>query len=427
MRILMMTNIYVPYVGGVERSIESFAERFRRQGHSVLIIAPKTDQPVNEDPTNVFRVSAIKNFNDTNFPVTIPLPGALVSRLEEFQPEIVHSHFPFIIGSAAVRVAASYEIPLVFTYHTMYERYIHYIHSDSEHVRTFVKSLAAGYANLCDLVIAPSRAVEKLLRHRGVAVPIEVIPTGVDAQTFATGDGGGTRRKYHIRPECFVAGYVSRLTSEKNLVFLQDAMARLLKKHKDTRFLIVGDGLRRQAMEDFFFENDLSEQVVFTGMLDGQALVDAYHAMDVFVFTSKSETQGMVLAEAMAAGLPVVALEASGVTDILQDGENGYMVRQEDAALFADRLDACYNCEKKMWESMKQKALQTSAHFSIDACAGRVLENYQRMIQHNGYFREKDETLLQTAMDLIKAEWDIFRNYMNAAGEMLSSNESHRK
>lgn len=424
MRILMMTNTYSPYTGGVQRSIESFTEHFRQQGHSVLIIAPKSKHVIQEDKANVLRVSSIKNFNDTNFPVTIPLPGVLVSRLEKFQPEIVHSHFPFIIGSTAVRVAASYEIPLIFTYHTMYERYIHYVNSDSERVRAFVRSLTAGYANLCDLVIAPSKAVEKVLRKRGVETPIEVIPTGVDTEKFTQGNGHKIRKKYNIPEGSFVVGHVGRLASEKNLMFLTEAMSYFLKKHKKTFLMIVGDGPQRNEVENYFTEKQLSGQVVFTGVLEGRELVDAYHAIDVFAFSSKTETQGMVLAEAMAAGLPVVALVASGVTDILQDGENGFMVAQEDTELFARKLEDCFKCEEKKWDFMKEKALQTSKHFSIDACAGRVLENYQRVIASNGHLQVKDETLLQTAMDLIKAEWDIFLNYVTAAGDMISAAES---
>ncbi len=423
MRILMMTNTYSPYTGGVERSIEAFSKRFRELGHSVLIVAPKADKPVEENESDVFRVSAIKNFNDTNFPVTIPLPGSLVSRLEEFQPEIVHSHFPFIIGSTAMRVAASYEIPLIFTYHTMYERYIHYINAGSERMRTFVKALTAGYANLCDLVIAPSQAVKEMLLEREVESPIEVIPTGVDVRKFAVSDGHQIRQQYRIPKDSFVVGYVGRLASEKNLLFLADAVSRFLTKHKKACCLIVGDGPERAQLENFFFEQDLNEKVVLTGVLEGQELIDAYHAMDLFVFSSKTETQGMVLTEAMAAGLPVIALSASGVTDVLQDRENGYLVQREHPVLFARKIDRYFNHEQAIRETMKQNARRTAEHFSIEACAGRVLECYQKLIQSNGYAVGKDETVWQSTMDLIKAEWDIFCNYLNAVGDMITSDE----
>ena len=423
MRILMMTNSYTPYTGGVEKSIAAFTERFEQQGHSVLVVAPKADKPVEEDESKVFRVPAIKNFNDTNFPVTIPLPGQLASRLEDFEPEIVHSHFPFIIGSTAMRVAASYEIPLVFTYHTMYERYIHYINAESDHVRTFVKTLTTGYANLCDIVISPSEAVEHILRERGMATRMKVIPTGVDIMKFSHGDGTAFRQRYQIPPNGFVAGSVGRLASEKNLLFLTDAVGQFLKMHKKARFLVVGDGPQREELEHFVSENNLKRQVIFTGMLNGQSLIDAYHAMDVFVFSSKSETQGMVLAEAMAAGLPVIALKASGVTDILQDGKNGYMLESEDIDLFSQKIQACFKCSKKRWQSMKQEAVETANHFSIDACAGRVLNLYEQLTKNKSHLRQKDETVWQTAMDLIKAEWDIFCNYINAAGSMIYSTE----
>ncbi len=426
MRILMMTNSYSPYTGGVEQSIKSFTERFRQRGHSVLIVAPESDEPV-DDESDVVRVSAIKNFNDTNFPVTIPLPGVLTSRLEAFEPEVVHSHFPFIIGSSAMRVAASYEIPLVFTYHTMYERYIHYINADSDRVKAFVKRLTAGYANLCDLVIAPSRTVEQILRSREVEVPIEVIPTGVDAGKFQAGDGLSIRRRFEIPEDRFVVGHVGRLATEKNLEFLMQAVCLFLKKHREAFFLIAGDGPCREDMEAYLNEQDIRGQVVFAGVLTGQALVDAYHAMDLFVFSSTTETQGMVLAEAMAAGVPVAALEGSGVTDILEDGRNGFMIGEADAALFAERIEAYAALEREEQERMQSQARQTADHFSLDACAGRVLEHYKKLIGRNAYRQVPDESAWQTAMDLIKAEWEIFLNYANAAGSLFTSTETKRE
>jgi glycosyltransferase involved in cell wall biosynthesis len=379
-----------------------------------------------QDEADLFRVSSIKNFNDTSFPVTIPLPGELTKKLDEFEPQIVHSHFPFIIGSTAMRVAASYSIPLVFTYHTMYERYIHYVNSDSDRIRAFVKKLTAGYSNLCDMVIAPSKAVKEAICERGVVVPVEVIPTGVDVKKMKKGDGVGFRKKYKIAAQTKLLGHLGRLAEEKNLMFLVDAVSRFLRKNPDARFLIVGDGPLSNDIKDFFSENNLSKQVIFTGVLEGQELIDAYHAMDLFVFSSKSETQGMVLAEAMAASLPVIALRATGVTDILRDSINGYMLDKENADLFASKIEHYFSSDQKLKKAMRAKALETAELFSIEVCTLRVLELYEKLIKRKKISSARDDQTWQGAMDIIKAEWDIFCNYISAVGDMITESDSNR-
>jgi 1,2-diacylglycerol 3-alpha-glucosyltransferase len=427
MNILMMTNTYTPYTGGVQRSIDSFTEIFRKLGHRVLIIAPEADMAEVEDQADVFRVSSIKNFNDTNFPVTIPLPGELSSRIEEFEPDIVHSHFPFIIGSAAMRVAAGYNIPLVFTYHTMYERYIHYVNAESERVKAFVKKLTAGYANLCDLVIAPGGAVKDALVARGVESPVEVIPTGIDAEKFRHGNREQFREKYNIPQNANVVGHLGRLAEEKNLMFLVDSIARFLKRNKDAYFVIVGNGPLEDGVRDFFTENALSPQVVQVGVLLGSDVVDAYHAMDVFTFSSKTETQGMVLAEAMATGLPVVALRATGVTDILQDGVNGYMSEKEDPEFFSRKIEEFFDLPASERKKMKLKAQDTAKLFSIDVCALRVLEVYEKLIRERGVSSEKEDMYWHSVMEVIKAEWDIFHNYLSAVGNLIIDDHSKQE
>ncbi len=131
----------------------------------------------------------------------------------------------------------------------------------------------------------------------------------------------------------------------------------------------------------------------------------------------------MVLAEAMAGGVPVVALKASGVTDILRDGKNGYLLESEDVDLFSQKIQRCFKCPPKRWQSMKEEAVETAKLFSIDACADRVLKHYEQLTQNKSRLRQKDETIWRTAMELIKAEWDVFCAYINAAGSMIYSTE----
>jgi glycosyltransferase involved in cell wall biosynthesis len=158
MKILMMTNTYKPIVGGVERSVETFTEEYRSNRHRVIIVAPQFKN-IPKDETDVIRVPAIQNFNGTDFSVQVPIPGVLSRALMGLRPDIVHAHHPYLIGDTALRVAAKHKAPFVFTYHTFYERYTHYVPGDSPVLKRFVIALSTGFANLCNMVFAPSQSV----------------------------------------------------------------------------------------------------------------------------------------------------------------------------------------------------------------------------------------------------------------------------
>ena len=192
MKTLMLTNTYLPHVGGVARSVVAFATELRRRGHRVLIVAPEFEN-CPADEIDVVRVPAVQNFNGSDFSVRIPIPGFLTSTVTQFEPDIVHSHHPFLMGDTALRIAAARDLPLVFTHHTMYEQYTHYVPVKSPLLSRFVIDLTTGYANLCNAVIAPSESVAEILRSRGVTAPIDVIPTGVDIARFEAGDGQSVR------------------------------------------------------------------------------------------------------------------------------------------------------------------------------------------------------------------------------------------
>jgi glycosyltransferase involved in cell wall biosynthesis len=339
MRVVMMTNTYLPHVGGVARSVEGFSRALRAEGVRVMIVAPEFPG-MDESETDVVRVPAIQRFNGSDFSVRLPVPGLLTEPLDRFQPDLIHAHHPFLLGDTALRVASSRGLPLVFTHHTLYEEYTHYVSTESEAIKRFVIDLSTGYANLCDHVIAPSQSVLALLQQRGVTSPITVVPTGVDLSRFTKRSGRRFRKTAGIPRDVFVVGHIGRLAPEKNLMFLTRAVARFLQERPQAWFLVAGSGPLEDAMRAHFGEAGVLERVRFAGILQGGALADAYDAMDVFAFASKSETQGMVMAEAMAAGTPVVAVDASGVREVVRDGYNGRKLSVEDGDAFSAAL-AC--------------------------------------------------------------------------------------
>ncbi|HSP57954.1 MAG TPA: glycosyltransferase, partial [Halomonas sp.] len=319
MNVLMFTNTYLPIVGGVSESVQRLKQRLQEMGHRVLLVAPRLEgQPRKE--VDVVRVAAVQHFNGSDFSLPVPIPGQLYDDIEAFEPDIVHSHHPFLLGDTAARAAETYGLPLVFTHHTLYEHYTHYVPGDSPRMRRFAIALATQYTWLCDEVIAPSESIRDLLLERNANPVLSVVPSGVNTVRFADGEGQRWREPLGIPAGAYVIGHLGRLAREKNLAFLAEAVCRALVALPEAHFLVVGEGEARRFMRDIAQTHGVAARCHFTGRLQGQALIDAYHAMDVFAFASHSETQGMVVAEAMAAGLPVVAVSAPGVSEVVRDG-----------------------------------------------------------------------------------------------------------
>ncbi|HEY7775971.1 MAG TPA: glycosyltransferase, partial [Kineobactrum sp.] len=301
----MLTNTYLPHVGGVAKSVAAFSAEYVRRGHRVLVVAPRFEkQPENE--TGVIRIPAIQHFNGSDFSAVLPVSGLLNAELDAFEPDIIHSHHPYLLGMTAIRIARYRQLPLVFTHHTLYEQYTHYVPVDSPAFRRFVIELATRYTNLSDQVFAPSESIAELLRTRGTTAPITVIPTGIDLSRFANADGGRLRSRLGIAGDAFVVGHLGRLAPEKNLEFLATAVAGFLKKQPQAHFILAGEGPSATPVHDILSREGVSGQLHDIGIVKQPELADAYAAMDVFAFASRSETQGMVLTEAMAAGVPVV-------------------------------------------------------------------------------------------------------------------------
>ena len=420
MNILMVTNTYTPHVGGVARSVAAFSDAYRARGHRVLVIAP-TFEGVPPAERDVVRVPAIQHFNGSDFSVRLPIPALVNEALAEFDPDIVHSHHPFLLGDTALRIAAAWNVPLVFTHHTMYEQYTHYVPGDSPALQRFVIDLASGYANLCDQVFAPSDSVASVLRERGVETPISVVPTGVDVLRFAEGDGQAFRREHGIPQDATVVGHLGRLAPEKNLAFLAVAVANFLKRRPHAHFLVVGAGPSASDLRERFAEAKLSERLHLVGILQKRDLIDAYHAMDVFAFASQSETQGMVLTEAMAAGVPVVAVDAPGAREVVHGRQNGRLLPSEKVTSFAKALAEVADAKPEVRRSMREAALATAQEFSMPHQAERALAVYESLIAGSPTPKATQDSLWETSLRLIETEWDLWTNLAHAAGAALEA------
>lgn len=421
MNICMMTNTYLPHVGGVARSVSTFAEEYRKLKHRVLVVAPEFQGPKlpPRAAAIVERVPAIQQFNGSDFSVRLPLV-TVPPRLDAFAADIIHAHHPFLLGDTALRIAATKNAPVVFTHHTRYEDYTHYVPFDSPALKEVAINLSTHFANLCDGVIAPSESLAKLIRQRGVEVPIRVVPTGIDVAAFAAGEGARFRRKWRIAPEAFVVGHVGRLAPEKNLEYLVEAVAIFLKATPGAVLLVVGGGPSEEKLREVMTAHGVQDRLILAGKQTGRALADAYRAMDVFAFASFTETQGMVLAEAMAAGKPVVALNASGVREVMRDGKNGFMLaKNATARRFAEALAKVQRNPARR-EAFGAEARRTAELFSRERCAGLALEFYGEVRRMTRRERLKIErSPWGTLFERVSVEWNLLAEKAQAVADAM--------
>ncbi len=428
MNICMFTNTYLPFIGGIARSVQYYTEDLRELGHDVLVVAPRYNRQGQEDEGEL-RIPAIQKVYGSDFAVRLPVPFVVDWRIQEFNPQIIHSHHPFIMGDTALRVARKRKLPLIFTHHTMYEQYVHYVPVNTEPFRQFVIRLATLYANLCDGVVAPSRSVADILRERGVTTPIVEIPSGVSTDALGSGDGAGFRREMEIPLNARVVGHVGRLAPEKNLRFLAAAVAHFLARHAEACFLVVGRGPSEPEILDICRRAGVAQRLIQAGQLDGRLLCDAYQAMDLFVFASHTETQGMVLAEAMAAGKPVIALDAPGAREVIADGINGRLLpptasEHDFSAAIKHFFD--HPAVVPWWSAA---ARHTALNFSRETCAKKMASYYRSVIEADETARAADsqDFAWDALSQRLRIEWKLLSQKTQAMAGALMANWSERQ
>ena len=420
MNILRMTKTYKPLVGGLEKSVINFANEYREAGHRVIIVAPEfPDMKVEED---VIRIPAFANYNGSDFSVQLPIQGTLTKALGDFIPHIVHSQHPFLIGDTALRIASKYNVPLVFTHHSLYEENVHYMPGNEESLKRFMIELSTGYANLADHVFAPSESVMLMMKERGVTTAIDVVPTGIYTEQFTRGAGKAFRKKLNIPANAYVVGHVGRLAPEKNLDFVARAVVQFLKKEPDAHFLIGGSGPSEDPIKGILAQEGLTDRLHMAGMLKGKDLVNAYHAMDVFVFASQSETQGLVVTEAMAAGIPVIAVDAPGVREVVKDGVNGRLLNNESIEDFVAGLVWLKKQPVLQIKKIKNACKKTAKKFTMVDCARRALNIYVTLTTNRGFSRRNhEEGFWSNAIRSIQAQWGTAKNLTHATEAYYTS------
>lgn len=251
-------------------------------------------------------------------------------------------------------------------------------------------------------------------------MPIDVVPTGVDLAAFSQGDGSGFRSILGIPHDAFVVGHLGRLAPEKNLSYLCNGVVKFMQKEPRAHFILVGKGSIENTLMDVFYKNGLRERVHKVGFLQQPFLASAFKAMNVFVFSSLSETQGMVLTESMAAGVPVIALDAPGVRDVVADEQNGRLLSaQTSYQNFAKALHWFIKLPETKKAELSQYALATAELYSLDKCAQKAIKKYLQLLGTEYNHRHHEHQLWTDAINTIRAEFDIVKGYAKAAARAM--------
>jgi 1,2-diacylglycerol 3-alpha-glucosyltransferase len=381
MHIAYFTNFYLPVVNGVARSVQSFREAFTALGHNVFVFAQEDDYEDTEP--FIFRYPSLRLPLAVDIPTALPVSSFVDQLIPKLKLDVIHTHHPILLGQTAATKARDYNLPLVFTFHTQYQEYTHYIPFPQEQVQEFIKGRVMNwlreYMRKCQHIVIPSESMRSILvNDYGLVDRYTVIPTGIDITPYKKADGAALRAEWNW-PEDKVIISIGRLAEEKNWVTLLRAFAIAQKSQPNIRLVLLGDGPQAEALKQLAGELGIAERVMFTGKVPFEQVPNYLKAADLFAFASVTETQGLVTLEAMAAGLPVVAVEATGTQDIVEDGKQGFLV-QNDANDLANAIIKLIE-NPSLMSKFKTAALRTSRAYDNMRLARKMLRVYEQAIQ----------------------------------------------
>jgi glycosyltransferase involved in cell wall biosynthesis len=383
LKILFVSDVYFPRVNGVSTSIRTFVYQLQELGHEVHLVAPDYGVAT-EDEAWIRRIPARRIYFDPEdrlMKYGLALDQLMQLRSEQY--DLVHIHTPFAAHYLGQKLAHLLNVPCVETYHTFFEDYLHHYlpWMPRRTARGIARFVSRRQCNGVDAIVAPSQPMLDVLRSYGVKAKAEVIPTGLQAQSFAAADGAAFREKYQIPHDRPMALYVGRVAFEKNIDFLLRMASELREMQPDVLLVVAGEGPAEKSLHQLAIELNLQNNIRFIGYLDRNTELNAcYKAADVFVFSSKSETQGLVLIEAMAQGTPVVAIAELGTKSILIEGE-GALIAPEDEVVFAEKVYRLLQ-DRKLRQQLSTKALAyVRQKWTSKAQAERLVDFYRALTQ----------------------------------------------
>lgn len=396
MHIGLFTDCYYPQVNGVVTSVKTLEEELIKRGHKVTIVTVKVPG-YQDESDNVLRIPSIPFNRWQEFRLGLPLYNTTYRLIKKQSFDIIHTHTEFTVGYIGKRIAKHLDIPMLHTYHTMYEDYTHYVLDlkyGKKIVKKFITSTSKRYVKKYQGVVAPSQKTMTALRSYGVRNDIFVVPTGVDVSRFGgVGDESFREKicqKHGFAPTDYLLLSLGRISMEKSIDQIITAMPTIMDSVPNTKLVIVGDGPYKSTLVDLVANLGLEKVVVFEGQVPFDAVGDYYRSCDVFVNASKTETQGLTILEAMASEIPIVVYDDTNIEGIVYDGVNGCLFKtsekmsQEIVTLLSDVSVSKQLCER---------ALETVQSMSKEVFVKNIEEVYAHLILDNGKVIKEEQSV----------------------------------
>ncbi|MEN6372634.1 MAG: glycosyltransferase [Armatimonadota bacterium] len=375
MRIAIFTESYEPVVNGVSVAVATLRDGLKAHGHEVHVFAPrfrgyKDAECVYRFPSRVSRLAK-------GYPLPIPFAPKLRDEFLALRPDIVHTQSPFLLGVTGLKWAKLAGVPIVSTNHTLYTEYTHYLpFLPQSMTKSMIVSVMQWYYERCSAVVVPSHPVEQVLRHYGIDTRIEVIQSGVS--NIRSYDREESRRFFDVPPDAYLLLYVGRVAREKNLGLLLRSFKSIRSKYPKARLMIVGSGPYESACRVLAKTLRVDNSITFMGMLKRDDVWRAYCAADTFVFPSVTETQGLVLSEALTAGLPCVAVRASGTPDVIENEVDGFLT-DNSVSSFTGPVCRLIS-DQTLRAQLSKSAVKESARFTVDVMIDKFVKFYQSVL-----------------------------------------------
>lgn len=379
LNVCMITNNYTPYSGGVVSSIKSHKQELENLGHKVKIVTLDfLNSDVKDIEENVIRLSCPLKLKYYNNPIAFPLcpDKQILKIIEKLNPNIIHTHHPFLLGSSALKASKILDIPLIFTYHTIYEKFLHYIPIPKLILEPLIKTIVKSFCSEVKNIIVPSSSILEYIKTNNIISSqnkIKIIPSGIlnifKKENF----------EYKSLSNKFKLLTVSRFAKEKNIDFLIKAFSKL--DQNIFEFTLVGYGPELESLQHYAY-NKLklnNKNIKFIIKPDKQDLVKLYDKSDLFLFASQNETQGLVLAESMARGTPIVALTGSGIYDIIDTNYNGFIVNNITEMILT--INFIKN-NIVLFKNLQYNSWNTGKNYWPESCTQKLINFYLKQIKN---------------------------------------------
>jgi glycosyltransferase involved in cell wall biosynthesis len=380
LRVGLFSNAYHPLISGVVNSLEGIRTGLLQAEHQVYLFAPKVRGYRDEQP-GVFRFASLEMTKRVSYPIPIPYSGRLFKMIRKLDLDIIHAHHPILLGEVAASFAHQKRVPLVYTFHTQLEHYSHYIPLNQHVVKGMARSRLTRYLSKCDLVIAPSDGIRGLLDSYGFKGRVATLPNAIDTARFtATVSGQDWRLALGISRQATVSLSVGRLGREKNLDFLLTSFAKLPQSsgQPEHMLVLVGEGTEKPRLAKLAADLGIAQRVRFTGAVPYADMPAVYAACDLFVICSTTEVKPLVVLEALASGLPVLAVAACGTSDTLHHGFDGWLSPPHAEAYCEGWLALVEGAAFR--QMLGAGGRQTAKAYSFDSYLRRLCELYRESI-----------------------------------------------